>query len=324
MAPAAVQSKLRGGYYTPAPVADFLAWALVGRPSAGPGAERRRRRLRRGRRRGDSGRRRAKSTRIELHEDEASKIRHASRAPTLTTGDASPGTAPNATAPTTPSSATHPSSATRASRGASRRRLRPHAARGLRPNRLTNAWVPFVVLATRALRPGRAPGDGAASRTPAGHLRRRAPGVPRSQLQRADRRDVPAAGVRRHPAGDRAADSESAAESAGDDVVHRARRRRRSHAETSSTERARCPSTSTTPGRSGRSTTCRPGNSASSASSRGRMRSRPSASSPRSTSAWSPAATSSSSSLRRRPTRSACPDSASRSSVGRPRSPASC
>src|SRR6185503_1762440 len=25
---------------------------------------------------------------------------------------------------------------------------------GLRPNRLTNAWVPFVVLATRALKPG--------------------------------------------------------------------------------------------------------------------------------------------------------------------------
>src|SRR5688500_6214472 len=72
MTPAAEHSKLRGGYYTPPPIAEFLAdWAIVSpdsavlEPSAGHGAF------------VDAAARRVTSGRIdavELFEDEAAKI----------------------------------------------------------------------------------------------------------------------------------------------------------------------------------------------------------------------------------------------------------
>lgn len=154
MAPAVVQSKLRGGYYTPGPVARFLAkWALcegartVLEPSAGDGAfvEALSQGL------GRCGHIDA----IELDEDEASKIQD--RVPTahVATGDvftwysmdrdgtydAVVGNPPFIRYQTFPE----------AHRAAGFALMHLE---GLRPNRLTNAWVPFVVLATRALRPG--------------------------------------------------------------------------------------------------------------------------------------------------------------------------
>lgn len=154
MTPAAVQSKLRGGYYTPAPVAAFLAkWALpdgartVLEPSAGDGAfvEAVSQRL--------GGRGRVDA--IELHEEEAAKIKervpsaHVVSSDAFTwysvdrdgTYDAVVGNPPFIRYQTFPE----------AHRAAGFALMHLE---GLRPNRLTNAWVPFVVLATRALKPG--------------------------------------------------------------------------------------------------------------------------------------------------------------------------
>lgn len=149
-----VQSKLRGGYYTPGPVATFLAdWALaegartILEPSAGDGAfvEAVGKRL------GPDGRIDA----IELHGDEASKIRARVPGADVATGDvftwysvdrdgtydAVVGNPPFIRYQTFPE----------AHRAAGFAIMHLE---GLRPNRLTNAWVPFIVLATRALRPG--------------------------------------------------------------------------------------------------------------------------------------------------------------------------
>jgi adenine-specific DNA methylase len=154
MTPAAVQSKLRGGYYTPAPIAAFLSrWALaegartILEPSAGDGAFVEAIAERLGRRGRIDG--------IELHEDEAAKTRD--RVPTANvfagdvftwyspdrdgTYDAVVGNPPFIRYQTFPE----------AHRAAGFALMHLE---GLRPNRLTNAWVPFVVLATRALRPG--------------------------------------------------------------------------------------------------------------------------------------------------------------------------
>ena len=148
------QSKLRGGYYTPAPVADFLVdWAVpngearVLEPSAGDGAFVG----------AASGRLSSGSIdAVELFDFEASKIRdlalsnvnvvsgdvfswYSERADG--TYDAAVGNPPFIRYQTFPE----------------KHRERGFALMhqvGLRPNRLTNAWVPFVVLATRALRPG--------------------------------------------------------------------------------------------------------------------------------------------------------------------------
>jgi adenine-specific DNA-methyltransferase len=155
MTPAGVQSKLRGGYYTPAPIAQVLAdWAIrsgdyrVLEPSAGDGAfvEAVAHRLVDGH-----------IDAVELYEAEASKIRD--RVPGGTanvvagdvfawytasrdgTYDAVVGNPPFVRYQTFPEG----------------HRLGGFAlmyTEGLQPNRLTNAWVPFVVLATRALKPG--------------------------------------------------------------------------------------------------------------------------------------------------------------------------
>lgn len=154
MASAAVQAKLRGGYYTPAPIAEFLAeWAvedpasLVLEPSAGDGAfvSAVAQCLRGGH-----------IDAVEFDESEASKIRKtAPAAVEVATGDvfrwytasrdgtydAVVGNPPFIRYQTFPEE----------------HRFGGFAimhAEGLRPNRLTNAWVPFVVLATRALKPG--------------------------------------------------------------------------------------------------------------------------------------------------------------------------
>lgn len=154
MTPAAVQSKLRGGYYTPDPIATFLSqWALANggeailEPSAGDGTfvEAVARQLGR----------RGRIDAIELHEDEASKIRTRVPAANVATGDvftwysvdrdgtydAVVGNPPFIRYQTFPE----------AHRAAGFALMHLE---GLRPNRLTNAWVPFVVLATRALKPG--------------------------------------------------------------------------------------------------------------------------------------------------------------------------
>lgn len=154
MAPAAVQSKLRGGYYTPEPIAEFLTrWAIsdgacrVLEPSAGDGAfvEAVARRLNR----------QGHIDAIELHDDEACKIRTRVPSAQVASGDvftwysldrdcsydAVVGNPPFIRYQTFPE----------AHRAAGFVLMHLE---GLRPNRLTNAWMPFVVLATRALRPG--------------------------------------------------------------------------------------------------------------------------------------------------------------------------
>lgn len=154
MATAAVDNKLRGGYYTPAPIAEFLAdWAVQdakGRflePSAGDGSfvtavvDR----LKGG-----------SIDAVELFESEAQAIRdRVGRAATVATGDVFTWYSPCMDG-TYDAVVGNPPFI--------RYQNFPEAHRaggfalmhgeGLRPNRLTNAWVPFVVLATRALKPG--------------------------------------------------------------------------------------------------------------------------------------------------------------------------
>jgi adenine-specific DNA methylase len=149
------ESKLRGGYYTPQSIATWLAdWALTNRrsrvlePSAGDGvfvaaAENR---LADG----------ARVDAVELFPDEAAKLeKNSSKAVSVHVGDvfswyesskdgtydAVLGNPPFIRYQTFPE----------AHRSAGFQLMQEV---GLRPNRLTNAWVPFVVLATRALKPG--------------------------------------------------------------------------------------------------------------------------------------------------------------------------
>lgn len=154
MTPAAVQSKLRGGYYTPAPIAAFLSrWALADgarailEPSAGDGAfvEAVAQRL------GPL----EQIDAIELHEDEAAKIRGRVQAANVFTGDVFTWYSPardgtyDAVVGNPPFIRYQTFPEAHRAAGFALMHLE-----GLRPNRLTNAWVPFVVLATRALRPG--------------------------------------------------------------------------------------------------------------------------------------------------------------------------
>jgi adenine-specific DNA methylase len=149
----AAQLKLRGGYYTPGPIADFLArWAVadgdrVLEPSAGDGAfvNASAQRLRAG----------GHIDAVELDDEEAQKIRlrvptaHVATGDVFTwystdrdgTYDAVVGNPPFIRYQTFPES--------HRAAGFVLMHLE-----GLRPSRLTNAWVPFVVLATRALKPG--------------------------------------------------------------------------------------------------------------------------------------------------------------------------
>jgi adenine-specific DNA methylase len=149
-----MDSKLRGGYYTPSTIADFLAhWAIrtqdskVLEPSAGDGAF------------VDAALRRLTSgylQAVELFEDEARKIRERASgnlrvacgdvfewydASLDGTFDAVIGNPPFIRYQNFPEK----------HRAAGFKWMHSE---GLHPNRLTNAWVPFVVLSTRALRPG--------------------------------------------------------------------------------------------------------------------------------------------------------------------------
>lgn len=149
-----VDSKLRGGYYTPLSIASFLAdWAVqsptsrVLEPSAGDGAF-----VRAVERNLQGGELDA----VELFDEEAEKIRQSVgkdvsvssqdvfawyTADRDATYDAVVGNPPFIRYQTFPEA----------------HRSRGFAMMndvGLRPNRLTNAWVPFIVLATRALKPG--------------------------------------------------------------------------------------------------------------------------------------------------------------------------
>lgn len=148
-------SKLRGGYYTPPELAAFLVgWAVqspsdhVLEPSAGDGAFAVpvSKRLRKG----------GHLDAVELFDEEAAKIRdNTGRYTEVVTGDvfgwysadrdetydAVVGNPPFIRYQTFPEE--HRTSGF----------LMMNAV-GLTPNRLTNAWVPFVVLATRALKPG--------------------------------------------------------------------------------------------------------------------------------------------------------------------------
>lgn len=154
MVKAPSESKLRGGYYTPTPIADYLAgWAVtrttskVLEPSAGDGSivSAASRKLKRG-----------KVQAIEFNAVEADKIRSLDlgnvdvatsdafswyRTEMDGTYDAVVGNPPFIRYQTFPEE----------HRGVAFALM---ADEGLAPNRMTNAWVPFVVLATRALRPG--------------------------------------------------------------------------------------------------------------------------------------------------------------------------
>jgi adenine-specific DNA methylase len=149
----ATDTKLRGGYYTPSPVARFLAaWAvrdpasLVLEPSAGDGAF-----VHSAADRLDGGRVDA----VELSPSEAEAIRRAGSGADVVAGDvfswyssARDGTY-DAVVGNPPF--------IRYQNFPEAQRARGFALmhdEGLQPNRLTNAWVPFVVVATRALKPG--------------------------------------------------------------------------------------------------------------------------------------------------------------------------
>ncbi len=159
---------------------------------------------------------------------------------------------------------------------------------GLTPTRLTNAWVPFVVLATRALRPG----GRCALVVPAEILQVGYAGQLREYLIRQLRapraRDVPPAPVREGPAGGGAAARRPRRTGTADGGSRATSGSGRSTARTGSPRpRGRgWASTSTTRGRSGRATSCRRASSGSCGRSRRPARSRRSARWPRSTSAW--------------------------------------
>jgi len=148
--------KLRGGYYTPKPIADFLAaWGIVSptasvlEPSAGDGAL-----VAAAAERLDE---RGSITAIEIEVQEALKAQVKGGARALVfIGDffewflesRADGTFDTVIA--NPPFIRYQSFPERYRRAA----FRLMQEEGLHPSRLTNAWVPFVVGATRALRPG--------------------------------------------------------------------------------------------------------------------------------------------------------------------------
>ncbi|HEX7168608.1 MAG TPA: hypothetical protein VF230_16630 [Acidimicrobiales bacterium] len=146
-------SKLRGGYYTPAAVADVLvAWALgdgatrVLEPSAGDGAF-----VAAVARQSPA----AVVDAVELDPLEAEGIRRRVPAATVTAGDVFGWYSPDRDGSYDAVVGNPPfiryQTFPEAHRAAGFALMHDE---GLRPNRLTNAWVPFVVLATRALAAG--------------------------------------------------------------------------------------------------------------------------------------------------------------------------
>ena len=147
--------------------------------------------------------RRGRIDAIELHEDEASKIR--ARVPTANVADGDAFTWYSVDRDGTYDAVVGNPPFIRYQTFPEAHRAAGFALmhlEGLRPNRLTNAWVPFVVLATRALRPGGrlamvVPAE-LLQVTYASELR----AVSRTQLQRVDGHHLPPTRVRRHPTGD--------------------------------------------------------------------------------------------------------------------------
>jgi adenine-specific DNA methylase len=157
-APASAE-KLRGGYYTPAPLARFLARSVEGagprllEPSCGDGVILRE--LGRGGGPGGALAAAAEIVGVEIEPGEAAKAERASPAATVVASDffkwfgAGEHGAWDGVVGNPPfikfGSWSDPVRA---------RALRLMREAGLRPSRFTNAWVPFVVAATEALRPG--------------------------------------------------------------------------------------------------------------------------------------------------------------------------
>jgi adenine-specific DNA methylase len=149
VAPASAE-KLRGGYYTPAPLARFLAgWVGAAgprllEPSCGDGLVLRE---------FDRG---AAAVGIEIEPDEAERAAAANPGATVVEGDFFKWFAAEGRPGTWDGVAGNPpfirfgawSDPVRS------RALRQMREAGLRPSRFTNAWVPFVVAATQALREG--------------------------------------------------------------------------------------------------------------------------------------------------------------------------
>lgn len=147
--------KLRGGYYTPAPIADFLAsWAIrspgdrVLEPSCGDGALV-----------GPSIRRfgdRVEVVAVELFEEEAAKVRTSHPEATVVVGDVFRWWLTQRQDGTFDAVVGNPPFIRYQDFPEAQRELafQLMRAEGLKPTRLANAWLPFVVLATRALRDG--------------------------------------------------------------------------------------------------------------------------------------------------------------------------
>lgn len=147
--------KLRGGYYTPAPIAEFLAsWAIRGRslrvlePSCGDGAliEPAIRMLGPG----------SEVVAVELFEDEASKVRSKHPVANVVVGDVFRWWLANEHDHSFDVVLGNPPFIRYQDFPEAQRELafQLMRAEGLNPTRLSNAWLPFVVLATRALRDG--------------------------------------------------------------------------------------------------------------------------------------------------------------------------
>jgi adenine-specific DNA-methyltransferase len=150
------ETKLRGGYYTPTPIAQFLAdWAVrspdlaVLEPSCGDGeiiaaiAERL----------GKGG----SATGVELFASEAEKASQRGKGKAaIVTGDVFKWYSGNGSSPQYDAVLGNPPFIRYQSFPEEHRAVAFDlmADEGLRPTRLTNAWVPFVALGTRALRPG--------------------------------------------------------------------------------------------------------------------------------------------------------------------------
>jgi adenine-specific DNA methylase len=149
------ERKLRGGYYTPEPIAQFLSnWAIqspgdrILEPSCGDGAlvgpvlDQL----------GDSG----EVVALELFENEASKVRSSHPRARVVVGDAFRWWVSEGQDATFDAVVGNPPFIRYQDFPESQRDLafQIMRAEGLNPTRLVNAWLPFVVLATRALREG--------------------------------------------------------------------------------------------------------------------------------------------------------------------------
>lgn len=149
VAPAPSSDKLRGGYYTPPPIARFLAqWVSASgprilEPSCGDGAILRHLPAT------------GQVTGVELVPDEAQKAREAAPAAAVVEGDFFDFFLPDQLDGWDGATGNPPfirfqnwTEPTRSQAFDVMRRV------GMRPTKLTNAWVPFVVASTLAIRPG--------------------------------------------------------------------------------------------------------------------------------------------------------------------------